>query len=98
MTIDPTRDEWLVRRQRVALGCDEDNADLLTPEPAPKDWYAGALVISAVKVGDRRLVVIYCKDIDCEDPYPLTPDEADGMAAALTGHAAYVREQGDDDA
>jgi hypothetical protein len=105
MTIDPTRKEWQAAYERVRIAyLNRSEAHGLTaaalapcpPEPAPKDWYAGNLCLSAVKVGRRRSVVIYCDDPQREDPYLLTSDEAVAMAYALIEHAAYAREQDDD--
>jgi hypothetical protein len=62
------------------------------PEPAPKDWYAGVLFLSAVKIGGRRSVVIYCDDPARRNPHTLTPDEAFAMSEALMQHARYARE------
>jgi hypothetical protein len=83
--------------QRIAeLEAEVRRLNPCPPEPAPKDWYVGNLVLSAVKVGRRRSVVIYCDDPQREDPYLLTAAEAGTMAEALVEHARYAREQGDD--
>lgn len=63
------------------------------PKPPPKDLCAEDLFVTAVKVGDRLSVVVYCDDPGREDPCLLTPKEAIEVAEALVEHANYVHEQ-----
>jgi hypothetical protein len=85
---DLTRKEWLKRRDQlqdmyIALGpC--------PPEPAPEPFRKGECTLVRVSEGVGTAEGTLWVGIPGN---ALRPDEADGMALALTECAAYIREQ-----
>jgi hypothetical protein len=99
MMSDPTREEWLAARQRIAFADDSADAGALTlvvlgpcpPEPPPEWWRLGKLMVGAHTESGRVWVGFpYAPEKPHEK---LTPEQADYLGAALTEHAHYLREQ-----
>lgn len=97
MTIAPTREEWLERRDILhgTHPCSPTEAGKIMwavlgpcpPEPPPKSFCVDSHYL--VAASRHGMVIIPGKAI--------TANEAEAMAASLIEHARYAREQGGDD-